>query len=587
MIRRSELRKRVALAVGILLTCLCGACTRPVAGPDREAQLAALDPEPRRLFNELARERQLLQDAKVLALGDRLLDSYPDHPLADVVVSWLIPAAVRLGDYERARALAVAFPRRFPDSPLTPEAMLAAADGLAAAQQLSPAVEVLGMLAAAQRDSVVRQTAVRRARPLVSDLNDDAVRILAMKLAATPLEPLLAARLAARQARPIGPTFAELDTVVRVGVLAPVTGRYARFGNAFHAGVSLAAAGDLAGRAAWQIFLEDTEGDVVTAALAARRLCVESRCHLLIGALLSATTATAALVADHYGVPLISPAATNERLGLLSDQVLQTNLTGHAEADMLARLATQLLLKERFAVIRPDSPEGASQAAAFIDAVSRSGGRVVREEVFNATAVDFRAQIQALRAARPEVVFAPATVDQMTLLGPQLDFYQIGALIMGPSDWNSARLLQRAGSVMEQALCAGSEVVYPPEWPAAFAAAWPADQYDEETTRIARGAYLAARLARRSLAAADGTAPRRLRDVLRDGFSGRNIAATGTDGFSATIRMVADGELVPFPGYLYAEALRRQAADAAAFDSSDGDPAASAVADSLDWTRYE
>jgi branched-chain amino acid transport system substrate-binding protein len=356
-----------------------------------------------------------------------------------------------------------------------------------------------------------------------------------------------------------------------LGVLVPLTGRYARFGNAFLAGVHQAASSvpPPFGQS-WRIVHEDTEGDVVTAALAARRLVEDRGSGVLIGALLSSTTAIAALVADHLGVPLVSPTATHERLSLLGARVLQTNLTGPAEAEILARLACDVLLKKRFAIIGPDTPEGIGHAEAFKNSVERRGGSVVRREVFDAAAIDFRPQIERVRAVRPEVIFAPASVDQMILLGPQLDFYRAGALVFGTSEWNSSRLLQRAGSVLERAIFPAREVLYPEDWPADFEKRWPVGEHDEEATRIARSAYLAARLVLQTMADAGEGEADFLVSRLHDGLSGGWGLPGAAETFSGAVRLVENGQIMPFPGHLYTEALHRQArADTTGGDADD------------------
>ena len=508
------------------------------------------------------------RNAEVLDLGERLLTAYPDLPQGDVVLDMMITAAIRLDEFDRARDLALGFPERFGASERRDPAMTTTATVLAEAERPADAVLVLAALAGAQTDDPdALRTTLEAAEPLLGRLDDPVLQALAVRLADSPLEPALARGLADRRLV-AGPTVGGAEPG-RIGVLGPLTGRYARFGNAFQAGVRQASiAADPAGTSRWELVLEDTEGDPVAAALAAQRLCREQRCELVIGALLSSTTATAALVTDRYGVPLISPTATNERLGLLGPNVLQSNLTGPVEAGILARLASEVLLKDRFAIIRPDTPEGASLAAAFAAEVTAHGDTLLIEAVFDPSATDFRSQVRAVRELRPEVLFVPATVDQMVLLGPQIDFFKVGALLLGPSEWNSSRLMQKAGSVLERALCTASEVVYPAAWSVDFAADWPADQYDEESSRLARSAYLATRLVLHTMQADTTADPRTLAERLRDNLTGREVSLAGPESYAATVRMVEGSALAPFPGRLYNEAwLRQTAADNARADS--------------------
>lgn len=558
MIRRRLRPAGLRIIALLLLVVLCGSCTRSIP-PDREARLAALGPDAQRLYAQLEWEHLLHRDAQVLEFGASLLETDPDHPFAPDVVVMMIVSALRLPDPERARELALSFPRRFPGSLQIDHSMLGMADQLASAGQSVEAMRVLALLAEALIDPSRRQVAVDRAKSLRQRLSDSELLRLSAGLADTPLSNLLQVEMQRRGVAAVAVPEVAVESG-HLGVLVPLTGRYARFGNAFLAGVRLAADAVPAPRGErWRVLHEDTEGDVVTAALVARRLAENGGCRVLIGALLSATTATAALVAEHLGVPLISPTATHERLNMLGDMVLQTNRTGPTEADILARLACEVLLKQRFAIIRSDTPEGLNLAKVFSSSVMQYGGSVIHEEVFDPAATDYRLQVERLRAARPEVVFVQASVDQMILLGPQLDFYRVGALVLGTSEWNSARLLQRAGSVLERAVFPASEILYPAVWSASFEETWPSDQHDEEATRIARSAYLAARLVLHAMAVGETGAAVPLAERLRAVIAGSSVDLEAAEAFSAAVRVIESGQIMPFPGHLYEEALRRDA----------------------------
>lgn len=574
MIRCSFPARRLATAAGLILILWLVACSSTGPGARTDDSEAA-----RRLYNHLEQEYLLHRDAEVLQLGATFQADYPGHDLADAVSARMIASAIRLPDLDLALDLALAFPDRFPASVRRDQALTSAAQGLAAADRGDDGVRVLARLADDQSGAALAATETA-AVTVARDLEPADLAILIDEFAVRSLRPVLVPLLDEAVA---GASPEQVVHGGRIGVLGPLTGRYARFGNAFQAGVNQAlAAEDPARTGPWEIVLEDTKGDPVVAALAARRLCGEEGCELIIGALLSATTATAALVTGQYGVPLVSPTATNESLGQLGSNVLQTNLTGRLEAEILAKLASEVLLKRRFAIIRPDTPEGANLASAFINALADRDAEVVIESVFDPAATDFRTQVLAVRETRPEVVFAPTTVDQMVLLGPQLDFYKVGALVLGPSEWNSSRLMQRAGSVMERAVFPVSEVVYPAQWSADFMASWPGAQYDEESTKLARSAYLAMRLSlqtMRAVAVADTVS---LTEALAERLSSRVVEVAGPEGYGAVVRLVEGGEARTFPGHLYNEAWWRQlAADSLAVADS------LAMADSLGLSDVE
>lgn len=541
-----------AMSAGLMLVGTLSSCGGKSPAARSQVDVA---PQQQRQFELLEQDHLLHRDQEVLARGRQLLAAAPDHPLGDQIAAVMIRSAARLEQLDTVRDLALDFPSRWPRSSRRDRTMSMAAEVLADAGRRDDARLVLARLAAAQPDGMARDLTISR----LEGLGD-----------ATVAAPATA------------DTMASVHSLDRLGVLCPLTGRYARFGNAFLLGVQLAA-GDVPTAdpdRPWRLFYEDTEADPVLAALAARRLAVEDSCGVLMGGLLSSTTAAIALVADQAGVSLVSPTATSERLGLLGAHVLQTNQTGPLEAGLLARLTCEVLLKTRFAIIRPDTPEGASMGAAFAAAVAELGGQIVREEIIDPSATDFRTQVRALREVRPEVVFAPTTVDQMVLLGPQLDFYRIGALVLGPSAWNSSRLMERAGSVMERAVFTASELAFPAGWTADFRADWPADEYDEEATSIGRGAYLAARMTLTSLAGDPGVMPADVATHLREELTGGEATGEGPARYATVVRMVDGGRIVPFPGELYTEAWQRELAQALA-DSLAMADSLRMVADSL------
>ena len=262
MMPRLSTVSRHALTSGILLLFGLVACTG--SGPDGGADPGA---EARMLYDQFEREYQLHRDTQALALGARLLTEYPDHPLGDAVTADMITSAVRLPDLDRARDLALAFPDRFAGSVHRDAAMTAAARGLAEGERQEDAIRVLARLADFQDDAGLASTS-ELASALAATMEPAVVAALAAEPAVLSLAPVLGGEVG-----PDGliPTAAAVPG--RIGVLIPLTGRYARFGNAYQAGVQMARrAEDPQETGPWEIVLEDTEGDPVAAALATRRL---------------------------------------------------------------------------------------------------------------------------------------------------------------------------------------------------------------------------------------------------------------------------------------------------------------------------
>lgn len=574
-----------ALVVG------CGGKTAPPA--TGEVRLAEEDQEQaQRLYAQLKREFSLRRDRKTLELAGNLLDYYRGFERNDEVLSLAIQSAYRLGDLHQALALTDEFMTKFPTSPLTDQRLsrgaeiaLAAEDTLAAADYLirhynrgperatrsngEPAAgPVLETLSVEQLDTFSDRD---RALPVWPYLQYLQVRKLLKQGKYAPAEAVADEMVLLGEdnawlgkvrdllrgghdqpalfTRPSGPV-----NVNRVGVLAPLTGRYAVLGNAFVDAclMALDQANNETGRQ-FELLVEDTAGNPVNSALVTRRLSGEEGCMALFGALMSDPTATAAVVADQYGVPLVSPTATNDRVWQLGERIFQTNLTGFYEVRLLAQLATTVLLKERFAIIFPDDPEGRRNAEVFTAEIEAFGGEVVASATFPPQGTDFRDAILQVKEHRPEVVFCPASVDQMVLLGPQLDFYHMGALPLGLSNWNSQKLKERAATQLERALFPSDQALIPPEWTAEFEMRWDGSNYPREASALALRAYQSLRMLLDTMASSGAANRAQLAEALTRRLANRDFEAEGPDSFASVVRTFRSQQVVPFPSGLFTE----------------------------------
>ncbi|MBU1072993.1 ABC transporter substrate-binding protein, partial [bacterium] len=355
---------------------------------------------------------------------------------------------------------------------------------------------------------------------------------------------------------------------MHLSVICPLTGRYTVLGNAFFDGVRLAR--DRANREGWRQYtlsVHDSEGDPVVAAFAVRRTAQQEKPMAIIGALLSAPTVSAALTAEYLGIPLISPTATNNRIWELGELIFQPNVTGLFEARLLARLVVQVLLKERIAVLYPDTPTGLRSYEVFATEVLDLGGKLVAAEPFSVGLTDFRNPLKEIGKSLPEVIFVPADEGQLRMLGPQLDFYRTGALVVGLSGWDSEELAREIGSVLERAVFPSRSALYPPEWPAGFDAAWNEEHLPPEATDIARQAYLATLLVLDTLGERGMTRREDLARALHERLGNRSETEAATDYMFSALRMYRNGAVVPFPMDLYAEALA-EADSLAALDAA-------------------
>ncbi len=592
----------------------CGTGGKPDSGTD---QLTGSElEEAERLFFRLTREHSLQRDTEAVAVADVILKQYPTFGRNDEVLILAIDSEVRIGHRERALNLTDQLLQRYPGSPEVDPAL---ARGAELAASVGDSLRGAGYhVSLYDRDPAGQTGPDGRplASPFLSRLDLDQLTELAAQRPGGAMRPYLGYLQVERMladdhvaeaeevvmeledrapenvwtlaSRDIlgggsGIVGAGLASEVRadlVGVICPLTGRYAVLGNAFFDAALLALeATNTEMGTAFELKVEDSEGNPVAGALAARRLCREEGSIALLGALMSSPTVATAIVADHWQTPLVSPTATNDRIWELGEGIFQTNLTGLYETRMLAALATTVMLKKRFGLMYPDTPEGLRYADVFRAEVEAWGGEIVVEVSFPSRGTDFKDPIMTLRKARPEVLFVPASVDQMVLLGPQLDFYHAGSLILGLSNWNSEKLREKSATVLDRAIFPNDLALFPARWTSEFRDGWNAENYPREASTLALKSYQATRMLLDTIGRSEVTSRVQLSHALRSRLASRDFEAEGPGSFAGTVRMFRSAEIIPFPGGRFTEAW--QLTEGAAVDSLQAEllEAAEAAAD--------
>ncbi len=192
-------------------------------------------------------------------------------------------------------------------------------------------------------------------------------------------------------------------SVFRIAVVLPDEGDYALYGQTLRAAL---ADGLAFGRASdAPAIMLDTLGtgasDPARVAAALQQAVATS--DIVVGELLSTPTQALATGTRLAGLVLVSPTATDERIGRIGRQVFQLG----PSAEMRARaLAEALLGRERHTLAIVGSASGirGAFAAAFAREVEERGGKVARREVLGADAARAATVAAAVKAAAVDVL---------------------------------------------------------------------------------------------------------------------------------------------------------------------------------------
>lgn len=248
----------------------------------------------------------------------------------------------------------------------------------------------------------------------------------------------------------------EIQNDIKIGLVAELSGDLAAVGASSKNAAEMAVAeineagGIELGRKAHGLLLiiEDSAGKADQAAAAARRLIDEEKVLAFVGPNASLGAVPAAAVAEEKQILMITPWATAPKVtlndtGQPRKYVFRACFTDPFEGTVLARFGLDYLHAQKAAVLYDAASEAPrSQAELFKKDFEAAGGSVVAFETYKTGDKDFTAQMKAIKAAGPDIVFSPSYISDLPLQLKQARDAGIKAPFLGSDNWNAPELLK-------------------------------------------------------------------------------------------------------------------------------------------------
>jgi len=216
--------------------------------------------------------------------------------------------------------------------------------------------------------------------------------------------------------------------VITIGVMGPLTGGAAVYGNAVVNGAMLYidqvnAAGGINGKQIKAIKM-DEKGDATEAVNVYTKMLDEGITGL-IGDVTTGPTLAVVAESQEANMPMVTGSATAEAVtydaetDTVFSNVFRTTFTDPYQGQRMADFAWEVMGKKTAAVLYAsgnDYAEGLYKN--FVDQFTANGGTVVAEEAYVEGDADFNAQLTNIKGKNPEVVFLP-------------NYYQDNGMILG------------------------------------------------------------------------------------------------------------------------------------------------------------
>lgn len=265
------------------------------------------------------------------------------------------------------------------------------------------------------------------------------------------LAALASAKPAAASAAVVKPATGE---PILVGHYGSLTGKEATFGQSTSNGVKLAikefnAKGGFNGR---PISLKeyDTKGEAKEATLAVTRLVKSDKVIAVLGEVASSVSLAGGPVCQEAGIPMITPSSTNPRVTAVGDMIFRVCFIDPFQGYAGAKFARENI-KAKTAAVLVDQAQ--AYAVGLGDEFKKNflkfGGTIAVETTYTGGAQDFTAQLTAIRAAKPDVIYIPGYYTDVGNIALQARKAGITVPLLGGDGWDSEQLAKIGKDAIE------------------------------------------------------------------------------------------------------------------------------------------
>jgi branched-chain amino acid transport system substrate-binding protein len=243
------------------------------------------------------------------------------------------------------------------------------------------------------------------------------------------------------------------DTIL-IGEIGSLTGAQATFGISTRNGIELAvneanAAGGVNGRKL-AVRVYDDQGKPEEAANAVTRLITQDKAKVILGEVASTNSLAMAPKAQQAQVPMITPSSTNPKVTEVGDFIFRVCFIDPFQGFVMAKFAHDNLKATKVAILKDQKSDysiGLSEV--FTAKFTEMGGKIIATEAYSQGDTDFRAQLTAMKSAKPDAIYVPGYYTDVGLIARQARELGIKSILLGGDGWESEKLFELGGSAVD------------------------------------------------------------------------------------------------------------------------------------------
>ena len=220
----------------------------------------------------------------------------------------------------------------------------------------------------------------------------------------------------------LGIVISPVSAQIKIGCYLPMTGAAAAMGQMVWEGIQVAhkLKPTVLGKEV-KLVLVDTKSDKMEAANAVSRLIEKDGVKAIIGEVISSDTLAGAPIAERAQIPNISPTATNPLVTQNKRFAFRACFADNLQGKVAARFAREHLKTKRLALMIDQAQDYCvGLSLYFMREFKRLGGDIVSMTHIQTGDQDFSGQLAAIKAKKPDLIYAPNYYAEDALLARQM-----------------------------------------------------------------------------------------------------------------------------------------------------------------------
>lgn len=270
------------------------------------------------------------------------------------------------------------------------------------------------------------------------------------------IQKIISLMLCALMALSCTSALAEGDGEIKLAVIAPLTGDFAQYGEAYRTAVELTvsqvnAAGGIDGKMlAYDIF--DDKNDARESATLAGRIAADNSYIAVVGPFASTCALACAPILQNAGIVEMCPTCTHPDLTATGDYIFRGAITSELEAPIFADVTLNKLDAKRVGIIYTQDDWGITTEQEYAAKLEELGGTVViAESYISGSTRDFTPILTKIANEDIELLFVAAMYNDSAMILEQLKQlgYEGRFKIQGTGSLYTDEFLELAGDNAE------------------------------------------------------------------------------------------------------------------------------------------